>query len=85
MASTYIGAVIATNYSNQILVTIDPDQDYELDNPAWLNFVVRNYGGGSGVVANPTPILKMVKVPRSQYAALTSWFQLPALVASFIT
>lgn len=85
MASTYIGCVIATNYSNQILMTIDPDQDAELDNPVWVQMVVRTFATGSGQVPNPVPVLKMVKVPRSAYAGLTTWFQYPALVASYIT
>lgn len=66
-------------------MTIDPDSDAELDNPVWLQLVIRNYAGGSAVVPNPAPILKMVKVPRSAYVGLTTWFQYPALVASYIT
>lgn len=84
MASTYIGCLIVTNYSNQIVMTIDPDQDAELDNPAWLQCLLRATNNWAQL-PNPTPTLKMVKIPRSAYAGLTSWVQLPALMATYIT
>lgn len=70
MASEFIG-VLRDPTNNALLMTIKPDDDAELDNPAWLTVAIRYY---------PDRVPQMVKIPRTAYDALTDWTQLSALV-----
>jgi len=78
MPRLLMGAIINTALAspNQMVALIDPDDDKELDNPAWLQITSPTSGFGP---------LRMIKIPRSAYNTLTVWAQLPPLVASYTT
>lgn len=60
MASKFIGCIISAD-TGELYAVINPDNDYELDNPRWL--LMRGLA---------TDAIRLIKVPREQYEAHTS-------------